>query len=82
MSRHSKQFGDWMRKRREALGMTQAELSGLTGIQRPNLSRIERGRHNPSLATMALVIQSLRGEMWVGVAVESEGDFCFLDSIV
>lgn len=74
MSRHSEKFGNWMASRRIAKKITQAELSALTGIQRPNLSRIERGRHNPSLATMVVIAQALGAKIWVGDD--------YLDSIV
>jgi DNA-binding XRE family transcriptional regulator len=37
---------------RQAAGLTQAELSRRTGIHRPNIARVEAGRHTPSLETL------------------------------
>ena len=36
-----------------AAGLTQAELARRTGIHRPNIARVEAGRHTPSLETLA-----------------------------
>jgi transcriptional regulator with XRE-family HTH domain len=38
---------------RLAAGLTQAELARRTGIHRPNIARVEAGRHTPSLETLA-----------------------------
>ncbi|MBN1653778.1 MAG: helix-turn-helix transcriptional regulator [Deltaproteobacteria bacterium] len=37
---------------RQAAGLTQAELARRTGIHRPNIARVEAGRHTPSLETL------------------------------
>ena len=37
---------------RAEAGMTQAQLSELTGIAQPDISRIEKGRANPSVRTL------------------------------
>lgn len=37
---------------RKARGLTQPELSALTGIQQPEISRIENGAGNPTAATL------------------------------
>lgn len=45
--------GARIRDYRVAAGLTQAELAKRTGIHRPNIARVEAGRHTPSLETLA-----------------------------
>lgn len=45
-------LGARLRKLRTAAGLTQAELARRTGIHRPNIARVEAGRHTPSLETL------------------------------
>jgi DNA-binding XRE family transcriptional regulator len=45
-------LGERLRKLRLAAGLTQAELARRTGIHRPNIARVEAGRHTPSLETL------------------------------
>ena len=35
--------------------LTQAQLSEMTGIQRPNLSRLENGKTNPNIETLSRI---------------------------
>jgi DNA-binding XRE family transcriptional regulator len=46
-------LGQRLRELRVAAGLTQAELARRTGIHRPNIARVEAGRHTPSLETLA-----------------------------
>jgi DNA-binding XRE family transcriptional regulator len=46
-------LGQRLRALRLAEGLTQAELARRTGIHRPNIARVEAGRHTPSLETLA-----------------------------
>lgn len=46
------QLGARLRKLRLEAGLTQAELARRTGIHRPNIARVEAGRHTPSLETL------------------------------
>lgn len=46
-------LGARLRALRVAAGLTQAELARRTGIHRPNIARVEAGRHTPSLETLA-----------------------------
>jgi DNA-binding XRE family transcriptional regulator len=48
-------LGQRLRQLRKAAGLTQEELSRRTGIHRPNIARVERGRHMPSLETVAKI---------------------------
>lgn len=40
-------------------GITQAQLSEMTGIQRPNLSRLENGKTNPNIETLSRIALAL-----------------------
>ena len=46
-------LGRRLRELRLEAGLTQAELARRTGIHRPNIARVEAGRHTPSLETLA-----------------------------
>ncbi len=48
-------LGARLRELRLAAGLTQAELARRTGIHRPNIARVEAGRHTPSLETLARI---------------------------
>jgi DNA-binding XRE family transcriptional regulator len=45
-------LGQRLRELRRGAGLTQAELARRTGIHRPNIARVEAGRHTPSLDTL------------------------------
>ena len=47
-------------KARKARGITQAELARAANILRPNLSRIEAGRHRPTLETLEKLAGALK----------------------
>ena len=49
-----------VRKLRTAKGMTQAQLAHASGILRPNLSRVEAGKHRPSLETLERIASALK----------------------
>jgi transcriptional regulator with XRE-family HTH domain len=53
-------FGSAVAKRRDELGMTQAELSGLTGLSRASIASIEKGRQNVLLHHVYDLAQALR----------------------
>ncbi|MCP3935189.1 MAG: helix-turn-helix transcriptional regulator [Actinomycetia bacterium] len=44
-------FGDRLRKERERLGLTQADVAQTTGIARPNIAAYEADRREPRLST-------------------------------
>lgn len=46
------QLGARLRELRLRVGLTQAELAKRTGIHRPNIARVEAGRHTPSIETL------------------------------
>ena len=52
--------GEEIRNLRKAKGMTQAQLARAAGILRPNLSRIEAGKHRPTLETLERIAAALK----------------------
>lgn len=52
-------LGQRLRELRVAAGLTQAELARRTGIHRPNIARVEAGRHTPSLETLARLASAI-----------------------
>ncbi len=52
-------LGKRIRELRLAAGLTQAELATRTGIHRPNIARVEAGRHTPSLETLTRVAAAI-----------------------
>jgi transcriptional regulator with XRE-family HTH domain len=52
-------IGARIRKEREARGWSLGELARRTGMQAPNLSRLETGKHVPSLDTLERVAEVL-----------------------
>jgi len=46
-------LGARLKELRKEAGLTQAELARRTGIHRPNIARVEAGRHSPSLETLS-----------------------------
>lgn len=53
------QLGARLRELRRTAGLTQAELARRTGIHRPNIARVEAGRHTPSLETLTRLAQAI-----------------------
>jgi DNA-binding XRE family transcriptional regulator len=52
--------GEQVRKLRKIKGMNQAQLARAAHILRPNLSRIEAGRHRPTLETLEKISAALK----------------------
>lgn len=55
-----KEIGQRIRDARLRQGLTQEELAHLIDMERPNVSRLERGLHVPSLETVYAVSSALR----------------------
>ena len=53
------QLVDQLAAARKARGLTQPDLSALTGIQQAEVSRIERGAGNPTAATLLRLADAL-----------------------
>ena len=57
-------FGARLRKRRKALGLTQAQLFEKTGIAPGYVSYIENGRANPTIDMMVKLAETVGLEIW------------------
>jgi transcriptional regulator with XRE-family HTH domain len=57
-------FGERLKERRKALGLTQAQLFEQTGITTAYISFIERGRGNPTLDMMVKLADAVELEVW------------------
>jgi DNA-binding XRE family transcriptional regulator len=58
-NRRGTEIGQRIRAARLALGMTQLDLATATGIRRPNVARLERGRNTPTIETLQRVAEAL-----------------------
>jgi len=52
---------------RNESGLTQKQLAELTGIDQSDLSKIERGAANPSVATLERIAKALGGELEIKI---------------
>lgn len=71
--------GERVRRFREERGMSQQALADRTGIQRPNISRLERAKRSrdgvtnvPHLKTLHYVAQGLGVQVWELLWVPSD----------
>ena len=55
--------GNVIKERRKVLSITQRELADLAGVGINTLTKIERGKANPSLKVMASILNTLGLEM-------------------
>ena len=58
--KYRKNFGDTIRQRRTALGLSQEQLAEGVGCHRNYMGRIERGEQNITLGMMVRVAKALR----------------------
>lgn len=49
--------------KRKERGMTQSDVSAVTGIQRPNISRLESGYYNPTIDMLVRLADSIGCEV-------------------
>jgi HTH-type transcriptional regulator/antitoxin HipB len=66
LARSAGQLGHIIRRRRKALGLTQTDLAGLSGIRQELISRIETGHDGARLGTINSLLAALDLEMTVG----------------
>jgi transcriptional regulator with XRE-family HTH domain len=57
-------FGTRLKKRRKALGLTQAQMFEKTGIAPGYVSYIENGRANPTIDMMVKLAETVGLEIW------------------
>ena len=53
------ELGEKLKKRRELLGLLQAQLSQLSGVSTRTIQLVEQGKSNPSLETLLLLADPL-----------------------
>lgn len=58
---------------RKIKNITQAELSKLTGISQPNVTRFESGNYNPSLEMMVKMAEALGMELRMELVEKKPG---------
>jgi transcriptional regulator with XRE-family HTH domain len=54
-----KEFGLCLRAARDKAGITQSQLSEMTGVQQKHISKIEHGKINVTLDTMTILAKAL-----------------------
>ena len=59
--------GDAVSEARANKGLSQKELSDLTGIDQSDISRIERGIANPSVNTLNRIAQALDATLYISI---------------
>ncbi len=57
--RLQKRFGEVIKRRRQARGISQEELADLTGLHRTYISQLERGLKSASLKTVVALAKAL-----------------------
>lgn len=55
----AKTVGQLIKEEREKSGISQNQLAKQAGISQPNLSRIESGQQDPSIATLREIAKAL-----------------------
>ncbi len=55
----AQEIGQKIKKQRQSVKLTQEVLAHKTGIKRPNIARIEAGKHSSSLETLEKIAQAL-----------------------
>ncbi len=53
-------------------GLSQKQLSAITGIDQSDISKIERGVANPSISTLERIASALGGRLTVSITVPAE----------
>ncbi|WP_293189090.1 helix-turn-helix transcriptional regulator [Ottowia sp.] len=75
MSSLAQRFGEYVRDMRLAQGLSQAEFGERCGFYQTYLSRIERGRANPTLNAIEVIANALGVtvfEMFAAIAVRGD----------
>ena len=57
---------------RARLGISQKQLSEISGIDQSDISKIERGVSNPSISTLARLAQAVGGKLNIEITVPVE----------
>ena len=54
-------------------GLSQKQLAAITGIDQSDISKIERGVANPSVATLERIAGALGGQLSISIAIPANG---------
>ena len=54
-------------------GLSQKQLAAITGIDQSDISKIERGAANPSVATLERIAGALGGKLSISIAIPADG---------
>lgn len=57
---------------RAAAGISQKQLAALTGIDQSDISKIERGVANPSVATLQRIAKALGGQLSISIQMPAQ----------
>ena len=66
------EIGDTLRKRRKTLGITQASLADLAGVNTNTVIRIENGKINPKIGVVKSIAVVLGMELVLRVKQQAE----------
>ncbi|HEY8507018.1 MAG TPA: helix-turn-helix transcriptional regulator [Steroidobacteraceae bacterium] len=76
-STYLKSIGSAIRKRRRALGISEARLARAVGVRREVLRALEEGRHDPTLELLLAISAQLRmSAVQLLMKAEQQGDRC------
>lgn len=64
MYKLSKRFGERIETLRRQRGISQEKLEELSGLHVTHISKIEKGRGNPSLSTINKLARGLKASLW------------------
>ncbi len=67
---NAKDLGDFVKRQRQKMFMTQLELSEEAGITQATLCRMERGQKSVHLDTMVRILNSLESQL----VIETQGE--------
>lgn len=67
---NAKDLGDFVKRQRTKMFMTQLDLSEEAGITQATLCRLERGQKNVHLDTMVKILNSLGGQLVIETTEE------------
>jgi len=63
MTAHRDKLTDQLKAARDAAGLSQRDLTAMTGIQQAQLSKIENGSVDPRLASLTTIAHALEMEL-------------------
>ena len=74
IARDAKQIGQALRRRRKALGLTQAEVGSKAQVRQETVSKLESGRPGATLHTTLAVLSALGLELVIRERSKAELD--------